>query len=163
MVVQQVDLVHIEYVAVGGGQDTGFEPFLTGLEDVFKVQRTGYPVLRCGQREVDDPHPDLLGLQLLSLVEFILAVGAVSGFLPVLAAEGASLHHGPVGENGVHRPHGRGFGRTLLSLDQHSAYPGVDDVEHQRPLHVLLPYDPRERKDHRLSCHIYPLLYCLSV
>ena len=48
VIVQKIHLIDVEYVPVGGGEDTGLELLLAGLEHVLQVQRTGHPVLGSG-------------------------------------------------------------------------------------------------------------------
>ena len=50
------------------------------------------------------------------------------------------------GAKGRVATHRHGLASAAVTHDEDASYPGVDDVEQQRQLHLLLPREPHERK-----------------
>ena len=55
VVVQQIDLIHIEQAAVGAGQQTGLDGPATVPGCLFKINPPGHPVFGGIERQSDDP------------------------------------------------------------------------------------------------------------
>ena len=145
MVVQEVDLVDVEDVAVGLGQDAGLEAARALLERRLQVDRPHHPVLRRVDRELDHAHPPLrAGQRVLAVVEAQAAVGAEGLLVLRVAAEVAALDHVLLREESRERADGGGLRGALLAADQHAADRGVDGVQDQGELHPLLADDRGE-------------------
>ena len=144
MVVEEVDLVDVQDVAVGVGEDSGLELPLSGLQDVLEVKGSGDTVLGGVQGEFDDLGGSHHGLELSVPLELLPALGAHLTDLVGVASEPASLYDGVRGEELGHGTDRGGLGGSLASLDEDSADAGVDGVQEQCEFHVFLSDDAGE-------------------
>jgi hypothetical protein len=146
VVVQQVDLVHVEQPAVGGGQHTrlvGGDPLGQGPLD---VQRPGQPVFGRADRQLGQggrAGP-------LGGAGRVRAVRAARVGVGRVAGEPAARHHPDRRQQGTQPAHDRGLGGALLAPDQHPADRGRDRVEQQGQLEVGHADDGRERVERRV-------------
>ena len=62
-----------------------------------------------------------------------------------MAAEVASLDDLLLGQQPGERPHGRGLSGALLTADQYAADGGIDRVQDEGQLHLVLADDRGER------------------
>ena len=128
MIVQQIDLVHIQEVAVGLGQDPALVFSFSSSQDMLDVEASGDTVL-CGvQRKFYDPHGAgerfvfALGYLLLTVVAQISGVGGI-------AMELASGYRLDLRKYLFERSDRCGFRCTLLPPEEDSAYTWVDNVQ----------------------------------
>ena len=124
MVVQKIDLIHIEDVAVGLGQQSRLKDLFAFFDGLLHVQRADHPVFRGADRQFN--HPPGVGHG-FEVSQFLLAVAAqISAVRP--AVEGAALHHLHLLHK-IRQPANRsGFCRSLFSADQNAAQRGIDEV-----------------------------------
>lgn len=147
---QEVDLVHVEDIAVGLGQQAGLKHLFSLFDGLLHVQRAHHTILGGPDRE------------------FHYLPGAGNGFpcrffpagfaeIPGLraAVERTALYHLHLVQKAGEPPDGGGFGAALFPLDEDSAQGGVDEVEHQGQLHLLLAHDGSKRIE---MLHIMSLL-----
>ncbi len=106
MIVQKVDLVHIEKVSVGLSKYTGFEFLLARLENVFEIEGSGDTVLGCTQRQLDDVHGPLIGFQFLAFGKFFAALHAHPLGESGIAVENTALYGHDRGKDLCKRPYG---------------------------------------------------------
>ena len=155
MVVQEIDLVHVEEVPVGPREDAAFELALSGAQDVFDIEAARDPVLGGVQGELDDGHASRTALQFPPFI-FLQTRGAHETGVVRAAVELASggCH---LGEDGPQGPDRGGFRGSLLSFDEDAADGGIHDVEEKCAFHLFLSDDPDEREAFVFgsSCYIH--------
>jgi hypothetical protein len=144
VVLEQVDLVHVEEAAVGAGEEPRLVDLLAVAEGALEVERADQPVLGGAEREVDHGHLRLAGpargTGALAPVALV-AAGAVRGRVaPVAAALGDRDRREDAGQ----RPHRRGLRRAAVPEDEHAAHGRVHRRDEQGGLHLVLPDDRGE-------------------
>ncbi len=93
MVVEEVDLVDVQDVAVGLGQDAWFEPPGPGSQRRLDVDGADDAVLGGVDRQLDDPHPALVRRQHAGVVQADPALRAQRLAVVGVASEVAALYH----------------------------------------------------------------------
>ena len=146
MVVKEVDLVHVEDVAVGLGEHARLEALRPGAQGRLDVDSADDPVFGGVDGQLDDAHLPRVGGQLPMLRIPEPAVGAERVTIVWIAAEVAALDDRVLGQQLRQRAHRGGLAGALLAADEHPADRGHDGVEDQRQLHRLLADDGRERE-----------------
>ena len=137
MVVEEVDFVHVEDAAVGGGQNARLEMTLTLANCFLNVERANYSIFGRADRQVDERCVALTDLELAvacaSLADLTKTkcVFAVTGI-------GASIHRFNRRQQGRQTPGGGRFGRAAFAPDQDTADQRMDCIQDQRSLHALL-------------------------
>ena len=147
---EQVDLVHIEQVAVRLGQDA-FAQAKTALGRGPLVQPAHHILQPRVEGQFNEPHPVYHG-QGFALLILAGAVGAhglqppgldVLGQAAVVAQ--AARHLGQQVDQPAHR---RGLGRPPRADEQHPAHGRVDEGQQQAQFHFLLTHDGQEGEGH---------------
>ena len=140
VVVEQVDLVHVEHAAVRRGQQPGLEGGRARGQHALDVQRAGQPVLGGSDRELGQRDRAQLG--------WCFAVGAGRaggvGRGGIAGVRAAGNHRHRRQQRGQPADHGRLRG-ALLAADQDPADGRGHRVEQQRQLQVRHPDDAGER------------------
>ncbi len=147
MVVEQVDLIDVEYAAVDRREDPGIDGHRAFPDRPLHVDGSHHPILGHPEREVDDADPAPFYLQVFTPRLFSGAGGAHTPIPGGIAVVGAALDDVYLREQIGKRPDSGGLGRPLLAADEHSADPGVDGVEDECAFHRLLAADGGERED----------------
>ena len=145
VVVEQVDLVHVEHAAVRRGQQPGLEGGRARGQHALDVQRAGQPVLGGPDRELGQRDRAQLGC--CRAVRAGRAGGIGRGGIAGVRAAGNHRHRRQQG--GQPADHGRLRG-ALLAADQDPADGRGHRVEQQRQLQVRHPDDAGERVRVRL-------------
>ena len=145
MVVQKIDFVHIEDVAVRVGEDARLEGALAFLDGGLDVQRAHHAVLGGADRKLHHLHRQFLDGR-LGVVVFLMALVAPVRFVRRVVVKTASRDASARRQKVGQRAYRRGFRRALLALDQDAAEARIYHVQYQRLFHVLLPDDGRKRK-----------------
>jgi hypothetical protein len=172
VVVQQVDLVHVEHAAVRLGEQPGLVGADALGQRALQVQRPDQPVLRGPDGQLDQPRGagapgrGRLRQQGEAVPPAHLGVGAVGG-VPGhrdrsgggvrtvgaarirggrVAGEPAIGHHCHVRQQRGQRPHRRRLRRALLPPHQHAAHAGVHGVEQQCETQIVVADDGGERE-----------------
>ena len=140
VVVEQVDLVHVEHAAVRRGQQPGLEGGRARGQHALDVQRAGQPVLGGSDREFGQR--DRAQLQRFVVVGSCGAQGLWCGGVAGVRAAGNHRHRRQ--QRGQPADHGRLRG-ALLAADQDPADGRGHRVEQQRQLQVRHPDDAGER------------------
>ena len=146
VVVQEVDLVDVEDVAVGLREDAGLEALRAATQGRLDVDGADHPVLRRVDGQLDDPHLPRVRRQLPVLRIPEPAVGAQRLAVVGIAAEVAAFDDRVLGQQLRQRAHGGGLAGALLAADEHPADRRLYGVEDQRQLHRLLADDGSERE-----------------
>ena len=144
VVVEQVDLVHVEDVAIRLGQHAGLEAARAFLEGRLEVDGPDDAVLRGVDGQLHDAHAAGACRQGLARLEPGLAVEAERFPIARAVAEAATRHHLLVGQQPSQGAHRGGLAGAFLAADQHPADGGVDRVQDQRRLHAVLADDGAE-------------------
>ena len=141
VIVQQIDLIHIENATVGHSQHTGLELLLAALDGSFYVQRTYHTILSCRNRQIHNGHPNGFHLKGFAAHESLIAL--VAHFLRIIGItmERAALDHIDFRQQPGQRTNGGGFCGTLFAEDQYTAHLGVHCIEDQCLLHGILTYN----------------------
>ena len=135
VILQQVDLVHVEDISIGLGQQAGLKGADALLQRPLQIQGAHHPVLGGAYGELH--HSAAVGN------------GAAGRAGPALVAqrltihpavEGAPLRHLHLVHQLCQTAHRRGLGRSFLPLDQHAAQAGLHQVEQQRGFQLFLPH-----------------------
>ena len=145
VVIEQVDLVHVQQPAVGGGEDARLEVALSLLDGQLDVQRAHDAILSGADGKVHEASATARQGQDFALLPPLLTVVA-HRFNPVRGTvEGAIGHHFDLGKQRGQGAGSGGLGRAPLAADEHAADATVDGVEDQSTLHALLTDDGGER------------------
>ena len=132
VVVQQVDLVHVQHAAVRRGQ----QPWLVRLDPLgqrpLDVQRAEQPVLAGPHGQLDQPGRPGPRPRSSRGAGLVRAVRAVRVGVRGVAGEPAARHHVHVREDRGQRAHHRRLRGALLAPDQHAADGRGHGVEHER-------------------------------
>jgi len=145
MIVQQVDLVHVENAPVGGCQKPGFEFAGSGFQSVFHMQGAHQPVFGCAQRKFHHGHGAKSGFKFFSGLEsgkaILIHVFRV-GRRTVIRTAGNDLYSGKDLRQGAD---GGRFCRSLMAGDQNTADGWIDGIENQGGFHGFLTDNGAER------------------
>src|SRR5438067_6135706 len=158
VVVEQVDLVDVEQVAVGLGQHTGLEAPGARAHGRLHVDRSHHAVLGGVDRQLDHAHGQAIDRQ-AALPAPEPAVGAPARGLRGVAAVEAALNRVVVGQQAGQRPDRGRFGGPPVAPDQDAPDRRIDRVQEERQLHPLLPHDRAEgepRLERRHAPRVYP-------
>src|SRR5438309_7555626 len=147
MVVEQVDLVDIQNVAVRLRQHARLEAALAALDGGLDVDRAHHPVLRGIDRQLNDSHPPAPPGQRLTARDSVLAIGAEGLRRVRVASVGAVGNHRELRKQSSERAYRRRFPGALLAADQDAANRRMDSVQDERELHLVLADDRAERID----------------
>ncbi len=147
VVVEEVDLVDVEDVAVRLGQHAGLELARPRSQGCLDVDRAHHPVLRGVDGQLDDPHTALVGGKEASRPEPGAAVVAEGLAVVRIAAEVAALDDVVLGEQAGQGPHRGRLAGALLAPDEYPTDRRHDGVQDQGQLHRLLAHDRREREN----------------
>jgi hypothetical protein len=126
MIMEQVDLVHVEDAAVRGGEQARLVVDLAGAERLLQIEGADHPVLGRADRQLDQP-----GRPRGRLAGRVRPVRAVRVRMVGVTAEAAVLDHVEGGEDVGERPDHGGLGSALLAADQYPADFGGDRGENQ--------------------------------
>ena len=144
VVIQQVDLIHIQDISVCRRQDSGLKFLFAVLERVLHVQRSNHSILGGADRQVDNSHPPD-GYFLLRLLTARLTP---EGRVIRVTAKAAACDFPSFSQHLCQSADCGGFCRSLLSANQHAAQGRIDDIQYQCPLHLLLSHDSAEGVEH---------------
>jgi len=146
MVIQQVDLVDVQYAPVGLGEQAGLERLNALGERLLDVDGATDAVLGGAEGQVD--HGDLGGGDREAGVPTQHPLADLRPhhlWVVRVGVEGVADDDADVREQVDEGAHGGGLARAPVAHDHHAADLGVDDVEQQAELHLVLPHDGRER------------------
>ena len=144
MVVEQVDLVDVEDVAVRLGQHAGLEAPLAGAQRGLDVDRADDTVLGGVDRQLDHPHASLVVRQCAGRAQLFPAVRAERVPVGWVAPEVAALDDVVLGKKPCQAADGGRLSSALLPANEHAANRGHDRVEDQGQLHRFLADDRRK-------------------
>ena len=147
VVVQQVDLVHVQQAAVGRRQHARLEVALAALDGLLDVQRADHAVLGGADRQVDEAGAAGGHRQHFAGLDARPALVAVGRRHVGVAAEVAVGHDLDFGQQEGQGAGRRALGRAALAADQHAADLRMDGVEDERSLHALLADDGGKREN----------------
>ena len=145
VVIEQVDLVDVEDVAVRLGQDARLEPLGSRAQGRLDVDRAHDAILGGVDRKLDHPHAALVVRQRAHGLQARPAVGAQRILVGRVAAEVAALDDVMLRQQPRQRPNRRRLARPLFAPDQDATDCRHDGVEDERELHRLLADDRGER------------------
>ena len=144
VVLQQVDLIDVEYRAVCPREYARVERLLPVPQRLLDVERPHHHLLGGVERQGDDPHPRPARGERAFQSQVAGAVAAEGLDVPGVARERTVGHHIHLGEEVCQRPCERGLGRAPPSPYQHAADLEADRVQQQGELHLLLADHGRE-------------------
>jgi hypothetical protein len=147
VVVEEVDLVDVEDVAVRLREDAWLEALGAGAQGGFDVDSADHAVLGRVDGELDDAHAALVRGQGAVRRHARAALDAEALAVLGVAAIVAALDDGVLGEEAGQGAHGGGFAGALFTTDEDPADGGDYGVEDQGKLHRLLPHDRGKGKD----------------
>src|SRR5216683_748933 len=147
MVVEEVDLIDIEDVAVRLGQDARLEATLAALDRRLDVDRPDHPILRGVDRQLDDAHAALAARQCLPAGQPVLAFRAKRLGRVRIAAVEAVRDDAQLGKEAGERSHGGRLPRAFLASDQNATDRRMDGVQNEGKLHLVLADDGAEGID----------------
>ena len=154
VIVEQVHLVDIQHVAVRAAEYTAFEPLDAGGERGLQVDGADHPVLGCVDRQLDDAHwAGGFRQRARSCLEPHPALIAHHIGLARITPELAPLNDDLVGKQRRQGADRRRLGGAAVTADQDATDRGVDRVQDERELHVLLADDRGERVCPTLQRH----------
>ena len=144
MILEQIDLIHIEDIAVRRCQNARLELLAPVLNRRLHIERTDHAILCRADGQLHHAHRHLLcgDRALLRAPATGIAVELGDGRI---AVTGTAAHCVKIGQERRSRTHGCGFRRALLPLDQHAAERRHDNAQEERRLHLLLPDNRRKR------------------
>ena len=144
VVVEQVDLVDVEDVAVRLGQHAGLKAPGACAQRGFQVDRADDAILGCVDGQLDHPHAAPVVRQDTGRPQPAAAVGAQGFHVGRVAAEVAAFDDVVLRQQPGQRAHGGRLAGPLFPSDEHPADGRDDGVENQRELHRLLADDRGE-------------------
>ena len=144
MILKQVDLIHIEDIAVRGRQNAGLERLASMLDRGLHVERPDHAILRRTDGQLHHAHRNFF-LRQLSLCAPLLTGIAVELGACGIAVTGTAAHGVQIRQERSGSTYGSGFCRSLLSLDEHTAERRHDYTEEKCRLHLFLPNDCSKR------------------
>ena len=144
MILKQVDLIHIEDIAVRRRQNTGLERLASMLDRRLHVERPDHAVLRRTDGQLHHAHWNFF-LRQLSLRAPLLTGIAVELGARGIAVTGTTTHGVQIRQECSGSAYGSGFCRSLLPLDEHTAERRHDNTEEKCRLHLFLPNDCSKR------------------
>ena len=144
MILKQVDLIHIEDIAVRRRQNAGLERLASMLDRGLHVERPDHAVLRRTDGQLHHAHRNFF------LRQFPLCASLLTGITVELGAcgitvTGTAAHGVQIRQERSGSTYGSGFCRSLLSLDEHTAERRHDYTEEKCRLHLFLPNDCSKR------------------
>ena len=144
VILEQIDLIHIEDIAVRRRQNPRLELLAPVLNRRLHIERTDHAILGRTDGQLHHAHRHLLcgDRALLRAPTTGIAVELGDGWI---AVTGTALHRLQMWQECGCGADGGGFRRALLPLDQHTAKCGHDDAEEERSLHLLLSDNRRKR------------------
>ena len=144
MILKQVDLIHIEDIAVRGRQNTGLERLASMLDRRLHVECPDHTVLCRTDGQLHHAHRNFF-LQQLSLCASLLTGITVELGACGITVTGTAVHGVQIRQERSGSTYGSGFCRSLLSLDEHTAERRHDYTEEKCRLHLFLPNDCSKR------------------
>ena len=153
VVVEQVDLVDVEDVAVRLGQHAGLKAPGACAQRGFQVDRADDAILGCVDGQLDHPHAAPVVRQDTGRPQPAAAVGAQGIHVGRVAAEVAAFDDVVLRQQPGQRAHGGRLAGPLLAPNEHAADHRVDGVQDQGELHLVLSDDRRERVGVPVYCH----------
>ena len=147
VVVEQVDFIDIQKTAIRLGQQAGLEGPHAFAKGLFDVDGAAKPVFSGPQGQVHHRHLALFTHQGFTRLGPLAHLGALQVWIAGGAVVGIARHHLDFRQQVGEGPDGGGFARAPIPHDHHAADAGIDDVEQQRQLHLLLADDGREGED----------------
>jgi len=147
VIVEQVDLIHVQQAAVGGGENPWLESLLAGFQRALDVQRADDAVFCRADGQFHHAREAAAHGQGIAIGDPLAAgvahTAAIVG-VAVVQAIGDDVNLRQQRSQSAGRG---GLGRAALAPNQHAANERVHRVEDQRPLHRLLVDDGREWED----------------
>ena len=143
VVVEEVDLVDIQDVAVCLGQNAGLKTPRPFLERRLEVDGADHPVFGSVDRQLDHTHAPRRHGQRPARCPFPAVETPVLGVVG-MAPEVAALDDLLVGQQARQRAHRSRLPGSLLTPNEHASDRRVDGVEHEGELHLVLSDDRRE-------------------
>jgi hypothetical protein len=147
VVVEEVDLVDVEDVAIGVGEDPRLEAAQPLPDGALDVDGPHHPVLGGVDGELDDAHGPGAGGQALTAQLASPALVAEEVAALRAAGEAAVLDDRDLGKEGGQGADRGGLGGAPLAADEHATDRRVDGVEDEGGLHRLLADQGREGQD----------------
>ncbi len=144
VIVEEVDLVDVEDVAVGVSEDPRLEAALPLLDGALDVEGADDAVLGSVDGQLDHSHGAADPEEMLPGELAGSALVAEEVATPRAAGEAAALDHLDLREQPGESAHGGGLGGAALAPDQHATDGRVDGVEDERRLHRLLAHQRGE-------------------
>ena len=141
VVVEQVDLIHVQQAAVGRRQHARLEVALALLDGLLDVQRAHDAVLGGADRQVHKAGAPASDRQFLAALDALAAVVALPVRPVRIATKGAVGDHLDFGQQRSQSARRRALGRAALTADQHTADLGADGVQGQGRCHAALADD----------------------
>jgi hypothetical protein len=146
VVIQQIDLVHVQDAPVGCGENARLEAPLALLDGALDIQRAHDTVLRRADGEVHEAGTPACPRQCLSCLTSLEALGAPRRWLIGVTAKGAIGDHFDLGQQRGQRTGSGRFCRAALAPDEHTADLGMNGIQYQSAFHALLPNDSSKRE-----------------
>ena len=147
VVIEQVDFVDIQNVAIRLRQHARLEAALAALDRGLDVDGANYPVFRGIDRQLNDSHPPTASGKRLTPSQPVLAIRA-EGLRGVRVAPVRTVSdNGKLREQSSECTHRRGLPCALFAANEHAANRRMDGVQDEGKLHLVLPDNRAERID----------------
>jgi hypothetical protein len=158
VVVEKVDLVDVEQVAVGRGQQARFETSFASLDGRLHVDASHHAILAGVDGQFHHLHGPRLDVHGLARACTIAALLAPHRRHRRIALETASSDDGHIGQEGGQPAYRGGLGRSLFAPDENATDGRVDGVEKEGLLHCILPDQGGEGQEAGAIAHRRPFL-----
>ena len=145
MVIQQIDLIDIENIAVRICENTCFEGTLAFTDSGFDIQCPDDTVFRRTDWKLDHFHRQHLYFRFCMVVFFMAFITPVCLVIRIIM-ETASLDAAARRKKVSKSAHSGRLCRPFLALNQYSAQFWIDDIQHKCSFHRILPDDGCEWK-----------------
>src|SRR5437879_4252338 len=147
VIVEQVDLIDVEDVAVRFSENARLEAALAALDRRLDVDRADDAILRGVDGQLDDAHAAAGAGQCLSARQAVLAIRAERlGRVRITTVE-AVRDDGQLGQQTGEGSHRGRLARAFLTANEHAADRRVDRIQDESELHLVLADDGAERVD----------------
>ena len=153
MILEQIDLIYIEDVAVRRRQNAWLEFLAPVLNRSLHVERSDHAVLRRADGQLHHTHRNFLCRELFSESPPCTAGITVEIRQRRITVTGTAGHRPQIRQECCSSTDSSGFRRPFLALDQHTAKRRHDNAEKERLLHLLLS-DNSCKRINRFCFHV---------
>ena len=156
VILQQVDLIHVENIAVRRRQDTRLKLLAPVSDRRLHVERSDHAILGRADGQLHHAHRNVLRCKLPLCTSLLTRIAVEFGGRRITVARTAA-HRTQIRQKCGSRSDSGRLRRPLLPLDEHTSERRHHNTEEKRRLHLLLPNDSGKG-----VCHPFFHSYFLS-